>query len=449
MKSRDILRVLRILVVVTSLLVTTKGFDEESSTSLMEFNATLTTTTPTPLTTAAGTTAPPRIEPGIKHASDSSLGWYPTRFPYVGTTISEDFVTETDTDIDSEIVWSWYRIRWSWWLICQVLSSVIGVLGNGVVIVIIFTRVQNKRSTDTLIGSLAISDFLTSVFLFPIPWAKTVPPSILGVIYCKFLFPNFLLWLCITVSTYQLVAICIERYVAVVHPLYFARAFSERKVSMIVVFTWLFSLAQCIYTFFIIVYDDDIHYCAQTAITPAGKAAIAYYAFGIRLVIPVGAMLITQIVIVRSLNIQSKRHGDMVSAEKSNAAPSFHIVARNRVIKMLLIVVIVYCVAWMPNQIAYLCFNLGYLSPSYRGSALHRALTVMGFLNSCANPFIYTSRHPEFRAALRALFTCSSETTPMLFESRIQPANDKKSPPVPQNVDDSSDRSTRQITHSA
>lgn len=323
-------------------------------------------------------------------------------------------VSETDIETGSS-GWAWYPFTWTWWLIIQIILAILGVIGNGIVVVVIYQRYYSIRSTDILIGALAISDLLTSIFLFPIPWAKKVPDNILGRLYCKLLYPSFFLWFCITAATYLLVGICIERYVAIVYPLYFNRASSKRKATTFVLGLWLFSFLLVVYTLFIFIYDSSIGYCAGIIKTELGRVVQAYYAISIRLIIPVAIMLVTQILIARSLHIQAKRFQGMVNSGKGDSNQSFHVVARNRIVKMMLIVVLVYVVTWSPNQIAYLCFNLGYISSSYRGSSLHRILTLVGFLNSCANPFIYAARNPEFRSAVLNLFLCSKQKDEAVF----------------------------------
>ncbi|XP_072174572.1 allatostatin-A receptor-like [Diadema setosum] len=331
---------------------------------------------------------------------------------------SSEFVDVTTVEFEIDAgpsEWAWYPFQWSWWIGLQAASAILGVTGNGLVVVIIYERFSVIRSTDVLIGALAISDLITSIFVFPIPWARRVPGTILGHAYCKLLYPSFILWLCITASTYILMAICIERYLAVVHPLLFTRIVSKRRVSLVVVLIWIITFAQVSYTLFTYRYDYNINYCGSAIKTEAGKIAQAYYAFIIRLVIPVATMLITQLLIARSLRQQSKQFRQMTRESKGE---TFHMLARNRIIKMMLIVVLVYIVAWTPNQIAYLCFNLGYISSSYRGSPLHRILTVLGFYNSCANPIIYTWKHPLFRAAVKDLFTCVKSDGVALFEAK-------------------------------
>ena len=313
--------------------------------------------------------------------------------------------------------WEWYPLVWTWWVILQAVSSLLGIVGNGIVIVVVYQRIASSRSTDGLIGALAVTDFLTSVFLFPIPWAKSVPGNILGHLYCKLLYPSFFMWFCITASTYVLSALCVERYLAVVYPLYFNRVITKRKVNLAIFSMWICAFVQVCYPLFTFVYDQTIGYCVDTiGMGPQSNHLSLQHDHHFRLFLPVMTMLITQILIARSLHRQAQQFKEMTGKLRDHSTPSFHVVARNRVIKMMLIVVIVYVISWSPNQIVYMCFHLGYISASYRGSPLHRTLTVIGFANSFANPFIYAASNRSFRQAIKNLFSCKAASSAPIFE---------------------------------
>ncbi|XP_030829906.1 nociceptin receptor-like [Strongylocentrotus purpuratus] len=135
-------------------------------------------------------------------------------------------------------------------------------------------------------------------------------------------------------------------------------------------------------------------------------------------------MLVTQILIARNLSQQFRSFKGITNATTTtngNQAPSFHIVARNRVLKLMLTVIIIYIVCWTPAQIAYLGYSLGWVPLSYLNSPIHSLLTVFGFYNSCANPIIYAARYPEFRNALKEMFTCKSAKNTPLFEKMDTP----------------------------
>ncbi|XP_063957537.1 apelin receptor-like [Lytechinus pictus] len=154
-------------------------------------------------------------------------------------------------DTDKVGSWSWYSISWTWVTLGELVVGVIGIIGNLLIIIVLFQRRAKSRSTDTLIGALAAADLLTSVGLLPVPYAKGVPVSWLGRVYCKLVWlPAYMLaWTFL--SGFVLSAISIERYIAVTHPIYFNRILTKRRVSEVVVILWILSMLLCIPGYFI------------------------------------------------------------------------------------------------------------------------------------------------------------------------------------------------------
>ncbi|XP_071488584.1 allatostatin-A receptor-like [Diadema antillarum] len=328
---------------------------------------------------------------------------------------------KTDGHKTHEPEWEVMPLKWTWYIILQLISGILGTLGNLLVAVIIFQRRSSARSTDILIGSLAIADFLTSIFIIPTPRPIRVPNSWRGMLYCLILFPDIPLWTSVTASSYILMAISIDRFIAVVFPLQFGRIVTNRRVKFAIVFIWLAAFLSLSFSFFIIKVDESSHQCVLTISTAAGYAAMGYFWFSIRIIVPVLTMLITQSIIAVKLHIQSSTF----KANETSAATAFHIVARNRVIGMMFLVIVVYIVCWLPNQVAFLGYIVGFVPPSYIGSPLHHVFTVLGFLNSCANPFIYLTRNPQFRIAFREFLTCAANTDVSVFDWKVSPANTK------------------------
>ncbi|XP_054751104.2 D(2) dopamine receptor-like [Lytechinus pictus] len=322
-------------------------------------------------------------------------------------------------DSAGSMEFSWYQINWSWVIILQLISTVVGIVGNFLVIIVLFKRRQRSRSTDTLITGLACADFLTSVFLVPIPMPAYIPKNWIGEIYCRVIITQSLLWASIMASTYLLMSISVERYIAVVYPLHFKRLITRRRVSIFIVIIWFLSILSGLFAFIVYGVDAETNQCAEQYTFDNAQTIIAYYWFCLRLALPCFTMLVTQVLIARNLSQQFRIFKDVNNATKmtnGSQAPSFHIVARNRVLKLMLIVIVIYIVCWTPNQIAFLGYNLGWVPESYLNSTLHRFLTLLGFYNSCANPVIYTARYPEFRNALKDIFTCTSDKNDPLFE---------------------------------
>ncbi|XP_071490713.1 allatostatin-A receptor-like [Diadema antillarum] len=312
------------------------------------------------------------------------------------------------------IRWSWDAKLWSWYVICELVTAVVGIAGNLLVIVVVFGRRAKCRSTDILVGNLAIADFLTSVLLIPYPQVKSIPNTWAGAIFCKIMKGNYLMWTSVTASIYTLVAISFDRFFAVVYPMYFKRFVNRRLMGFVVALIWVGS--ALLVTRILVTNTTDAVEGQCIFQRPSAEHQISYgmFVFVVRLALPTVVMLSTQLVIARSLHREAAR---FKSAEISNSiAASFHSVARSRIIKLMFTVVLIYILCWAPNQIAFMFFNLGIIPASYLRSPPHRLLTVIAFCNSCVNPILYTLRHPQFRKAVREFFRSSPSTARPIFE---------------------------------
>ncbi|XP_072181296.1 galanin receptor 2a-like [Diadema setosum] len=312
--------------------------------------------------------------------------------------------------------WAWKPLIWHWYLILQLLSGIIGIIGNLLVILVLFQRRAACRSTDTLVNGLAIADLLTSVFVIPIPHETRVPMSWLSEIYCKVINTSFCLWVSVMASTYLLMAISVERYIAVAYPLHFSRLLTKRRVSIAIAIIWAWAFLSTSWSFIVEIVDPVSRKCKFVLATEYSSYILGSYWFIIRLVLPMFVMVLTQTLIARELHRQSLR---FKNDKESGTTKTPHLIARNRVLKMMFEVILIFIICWAPNLTAYLGYVFGFVPRSYSGSALHHSLTVLGFYNSCANPFIYTARHPQFREALKGIFTGKTDGNAPLFEQKM------------------------------
>nr|XP_054757266.1 uncharacterized protein LOC129263379 [Lytechinus pictus] len=156
--------------------------------------------------------------------SDENLdaGFF-TRGDKVQTVTLESSASAYDESSDS-VPWRWHYPTWSWWQLVQLTSSVLGVVGQMLVMLVIWQRRAMNRSADTLIGALAVADFLTSILILPLPVAVSVPSTLLGEIYCRFIFNGFFMWLAVGASIHTLALISVERLIAVMYPILFNRS---------------------------------------------------------------------------------------------------------------------------------------------------------------------------------------------------------------------------------
>lgn len=322
-------------------------------------------------------------------------------------------ITHSDSD------WSFHPITWSLWVILQMVSAIIGILGNGLVMMVLFQRRAKSRSTDTLVGGLAAADFLTSIFMISVPKVERLPATWLGEVYCKIQEPNIPKDICVIASIYILVAISTERYIAIVHPIYFNRILTRGRVAMVIIIIWLFAILATFPRIFTTSIGDR-GMCLYRYANRVSQITVAVYLFCLRLLVPTIVLLVTQIFIARHLYIKARQF-------QGQHSTSFHDVARQRVLKMMLIVIITYVICWGPVQVTIFLFFFGVLPQTFRRGATFTLLIVLSFFNSCVNPIIYALRFREFRGAVWSMFRKQERSTSAIFEQDIAGANERDS----------------------
>ncbi|XP_071494779.1 allatostatin-A receptor-like [Diadema antillarum] len=331
---------------------------------------------------------------------------------------SDGFGSYISPSVQTSSGWSWKATVWSWWLILQMFTATLGIVGNSLVIIVLFTRRELSRSTDTLIGALAAADLLASVFMIPLPLPVTVPSSVLGQLYCKVVYTSMFLWVSFDASIFTLTAIAVERYIAVAYPFHFKHLVTRKRVIIVIVANWILGFMVTSFLFNVAKVDKTSNNCASVFPSKDVQMLIGTILFLMLFVIPALLSLTMQAMTAHALHRQSlvfRKEGNQEGLSNPSAR---HLAARKRVLQMLFIVVLVFIVCWAPSQCVYFVFNLGLLPDSYWYSPLNNALVVLSFGNSCANPIIYTVRYPEFRTAIGELFSAKKgkSTTPLFSE---------------------------------
>ncbi|XP_072175544.1 trace amine-associated receptor 7a-like [Diadema setosum] len=297
--------------------------------------------------------------------------------------------------------------------------SILGIVGNLTVIIVLFQRRHNCRSTDAMIGALAVADFLTSVFMVPLPTELRVPETWLGDVYCKVVYTSMPMWISVDASIFTLALIPIERYIAIAHPLHFKRLVTRQRVGKAVAVTWLAAFLVNVFLFFVASAKGDK--CTEVFQSRIAQIISGIMLYLVQFLIPALIMLVAQALTALVLHRQS-RHRLGESSNFNNSNPSVkYLVARKSALQLLFLVVAVFLISWTPAQTGYLFYNLSILSESYVYSPLSSALVTLAFCNSCANPVIYTIRNPEFRKAIGELFksTISTSGKMALFGGKV------------------------------
>nr|XP_054768023.1 galanin receptor 2a-like [Lytechinus pictus] len=284
--------------------------------------------------------------------------------------------------------WEWTPVSWTWWTIIQLVLAITGILGNLLVMLVIYWPGRRRCATDILIGALAVADFLTSIFIIPIPKVAFYPNTSAARFYCKVIHTSTFMWISICASIFTLTAISLERLLAVRFPIWFQRVFSPKSTSIAIIFIWIAAFGINTRSLYARYISDGK--CMLFSPSDAFNIFIGVSLFLVEYVFPVIIMVVA--------------HGWTICVLRKRRATVLR-KAQGQVLQMLVIVVITFIICWTPDQFGFLVFNLGVVPVTHLFSPLYRCFVILAFANSCVNPFIYAARMPKFRKALKELFT--------------------------------------------
>ena len=285
----------------------------------------------------------------------------------------------------------------------QLLIGVIGALGNGLVCVVIWKVRRQQNYTNSLIVSQSAIDFLTSLLLIAsiISFsAGAQPPDnfVLGVLYCTFWHSRKTLFSCWAISTFNLTAIAIERYLAIIHPIWYHQNFTRKHTWILASMAWL--IAPIIHTIGGKQYVFK-HGTCHFIVSDKEKAIIGVLTVASDYLIPASIMAFAFIRI--AIRLKQLKNTELQSTETGNSGVEQETLRRKNITKTLFIVFSLYIVCWSPEQVSYLQFSLG--GQLECGGVWHTIALILATSNSAVNPFVYTLRFKQYKEGIKSLFS--------------------------------------------
>uniref|UniRef100_A0A673KDU6 Gastrin/cholecystokinin type B receptor n=1 Tax=Sinocyclocheilus rhinocerous TaxID=307959 RepID=A0A673KDU6_9TELE len=336
------------------------------------------------------------------------------------------------------------------------LIFLLSVFGNLLIIVVLVVNKRMRTVTNSFLLSLAISDLMMAVFCMPF----TLIPNLLedfifGAAMCKIV--AYLMGISVCISTFSLVAIAIERYSAICNPLK-SRAWQTRSHAYkVIASTWVLSfLIMTPYPIFSTLVkftklnNITAHMCRHDWQKSEVECILLLF---VLFFIPGVVMIIAYGLISRELyrGIQfeleqkkgqsgetflnttvlyssddgdgcyiqvSKRPNSMemsvltptgsakVDRPRSNTSEA-KLMAKKRVIRMLIVIVAMFFICWMPlySVNTWKAFDLPSAHRALSGAPIS-FIHLLSYTSACINPIIYCFMNKRFRKALLATFSC-------------------------------------------
>ncbi|KAM9840807.1 trace amine-associated receptor 1-like [Aulostomus maculatus] len=269
--------------------------------------------------------------------------------------------------------------------------SVITVCGNLLIIISIIYFQQLHTPTNYLILSLAVTDLLVGVVVFPLSMEFTVSSCMYqNDVFCK-IRENADVTLS-TASILNLCCISIDRYLVVCHPLTYRLTITRNVVVIMILVIWSVSVLVAIG---FIIAGLNHEQCGEKCYMDILIANISGPVFSFYLPMIIMVCIYVKIFLVaqkqaRSIQNTTRKSGATVSKSERKAT------------KTLAIVMGVFLICWSP---LFMCFYFQLLNPVTVPLPLFEALNWLALSNSMLNPFIYAFFYHWFRSAFRMIIS--------------------------------------------
>ncbi|XP_034935648.1 trissin receptor-like [Chelonus insularis] len=297
--------------------------------------------------------------------------------------------------------------------------------GNLMVIFVVMFSRKMRGITNFFLANLAVADLCVGIFCVYQTLTNYLMSSWpLGDFLCKAYM--FVYALSYTASIMILVLVCVERYLAIIHPIKCKSMLTRSRLRAIVVIVWILAAVYASPRF---VYVETISnvlnsgtvdiICAANMEKHNKKVLDAINLIFLYL-IPLFLMscLYTRIAVglwksgaaFNAPGLVARTRNGTVNHVRASSRNVLR--ARRGVIRMLIAVVVMFAVCNLPQQARILWRHW---DPNYdRSSDFSTIFTVSTFLisyiNSCLNPLLYAFLSHNFRKAMCELFVCRTRS---------------------------------------
>ena len=274
-----------------------------------------------------------------------------------------------------------------------------GVTGNVLVILAVTQVPSMKTITNVFIGNLACADLIVTTICCPLVLNHmlTYPDWTLGESMCYF--SNFCIHLSLSGSSFALLAISLDRYLAIAHAQ--KQWMTFKKVNVFLVITWLLSIMLSVPSVLIKPDTSSLTRPADVClhIWRGSEQTKRFEMIKALLFVLVFSFIAFFYYNIARVLWKRKIPGNQTSENQEVAQK-----ARKKVVKLLLIVLFCFLGCWAPFMIYRLLKMILSEQKFQPPEAVYTGTTVFAMANSAMNPILYALFNRNFRFAFRNIY---------------------------------------------
>ena len=280
--------------------------------------------------------------------------------------------------------------------ILAVIVIILAMIGNTLVIYIVFTVNHMRSSTNTLIANMAVADLLMTIDIpYILKWVYVWDRwfgTFMGTVLCKCFHAAQVGSL--AASVFSLVAISFDRGFGILFPM---RTIMTRiVVRFAIAMTWVGALALTVPLMVSVENTEveglDYFSCKESWLTMS-QTTYNTFLFSTAYIIPLAVIAI--VYCLAGLRLWSRKlpgEGSLISHRKAQ-------VSSRRASFMLITVVVIFALSWFPFQALEMIrvFNPRLLSENAIPLEVHFVIPWLGYCNSAINPILYVIFSENYR----------------------------------------------------
>ncbi|KAM9496890.1 trace amine-associated receptor 6-like [Clarias gariepinus] len=284
--------------------------------------------------------------------------------------------------------------------VCSAAVVLLTVCGNLLIIISVFHFKQLHTPTNTLVLSLAVSDFFIGAFVMPPMFSWTIESCwIFGKDLC------IVFWLIngfLTVSsTYTIALIAVDRYLALSNPFLYTNKISRNNMCNLIYFNLVLFLVNSIaFYYFNGIFTDYVMCPGECLLTVSQVWFVIDLIYSFLFPLSIIIIFYTLVFVIAKKHATAIRELNNHKWSKTQKVTSHSMKSERKAAKVLGILVCVFLVCLLPYFVYSL---LGDIVES-QSEIAHKVLIIM-YLNSTINPFIYALFYPWFRRCIKLIIT--------------------------------------------
>ncbi|XP_012283345.1 tachykinin-like peptides receptor 99D [Orussus abietinus] len=314
---------------------------------------------------------------------------------------------QTDLQMSNKFILPWWRQMI--WTVLFAGMIVVATGGNLIVIWIVLAHKRMRTVTNYFLVNLSIADAMVSTLNVTFNYTYMLNSHWpFGNLYCKV--NQFIAVITICASVFTLMAISIDRYMAIMNPL--KPRMGKRATLCIAVAIWvvgaILSLPMLLFykTFTQNFVNGEVRVICYSDWPNKSDDGLSYdeYLYNVIFMIltyflPIGSMTFTYARVGLEL-WGSQSIGEATQRQLDN------IRSKRRVVKMMIVVVVIFAVCWLPFHVYFIVTSyLPEITNEPYIQELYLAIYWLAMSNSMYNPIIYCWMNSRFRRGFAQFFS--------------------------------------------